>query len=108
METATQTRERDMRQDRRKLEAQAIGHAIFAEIRDLLPREVEAAVHERLLATLHRNGVLLVRENERGQLGLEPLDDKGWTPSERVKFEQDKIAAMHQMASFVVKLPESR
>ncbi|NKX40958.1 hypothetical protein HGG71_05675 [Rhodobacteraceae bacterium R_SAG2] len=106
MATAVQALERDQMQDRRKHEAQAIGHAIFAEIRDLLPREVEAEVHERLMATLYRNGVLLVRDTERTALGLEACDERGWTPSERVKFEQDKIAAMHQMASFVVKLPD--
>lgn len=108
METAIQARERDMRRDRRKYQAQMIGQAIFTEIRDLIPIEVEGEVHDRLLAALYRNGVLLVREDEREQLGLEPLDEKGWTPSERVKFEQDKIALMHQMASFVVKMPESK
>lgn len=108
MKTTTQARERDMRQELRKHEAQMIGHAIFAEIRDLLPREVESEVHERLLATLYRNGVMLVRDDERAELGLEPRDEKGWTPSERVKYEQDRIAAMTENASFVFKLDEPK
>ena len=105
METATQKHERDMLQDRRKHEARAIGHAIFDEIRDLLPPEIESEVHARLLDVIYRNGVLLVRDSERGKLGLGPLDDKGWTPSDRVKFYQDRIAAMTQMPSYIIKPP---
>ena len=108
MKTANQALEQDMRHDHRRYDAQRIGHAIFEEIRDLLPRDVGDEVHERLLATLYRNGVLLVREDERAKLGLEPCDDKGWTPSERVKFEQDRISAMLEMASFVVNLKDSK
>ena len=100
--TASSMYERDMRYDLRRHEAQAIAHAIFAEIRDLIPHEVEGDVHDRLLSTLHRNGVLLVRENERGKLGLEQCDEKGWTPSERAKYEQDRLNAMYSMASFIV------
>jgi hypothetical protein len=107
METATQARKRDMRLDRRRHAAKVIGHAIFLEIRDLLPGDAEGEIHERLLTTLYRNGVLLVRDDERKSLGLEPCDELGWTPSERVKFEQDRIAAMSEMASFVVKLDQS-
>ena len=88
--------------DRRRHEPQAIAHAIFAEIRDLLPHDVQGDVHERLLATLHRNGVLLVRDEERGRMGLEPCDEKGWTPSERVKFEKDRLEAMYSMATIIV------
>ena len=100
--SASSVYERDMRCDRRRHEAQAIAHAIFAEIRDLLPHEVEGDVHDRLLSTLHLNGVLLVRDNERGKLGLEPRDEKGWTPSERVKYEQDRLTAMYSMAAIMV------
>lgn len=107
MKTAAQEREMEFRQDLRKHEAQAIGYAIFDEIRELLPREVEKEVHERLLYTLYRNGVMLVRDDERDKLGLEPRDDKGWTPSERISLERDRISAMARMSSIVVNMPEN-
>lgn len=93
--------------DRRRAEARAIGHAIFNEIHDLLPRDVAGEVHARLLDTIYRNGVLLVRDDERADLGLDPCDEKGWALSERVKFEQARISAMLQMAPLVVKMPEA-
>ena len=107
METAVEYYERDMRIDHRKRETQLIGHAIFSEIRDLLSSDIETEAHDRLLETLYRNGVMLVRDDERAKLGLEPRDEKGWTPSERVKHEQDRIAAMHQVSSLAVRRGES-
>lgn len=106
MEAETQASERDYRVDMRKRQAEAISNAIWSEIKGLIPPNIEREVFTRIFESVHRNGVMLVRDSERQKLGLDHFDEKGWIPSERVKFEQDKIAAMTQMASFVVKMPE--
>lgn len=106
METVAESRERDMRMNHRKHDSQLIGRSIFSEIRDLLPSDVEGEVYKRLLETLYLNGVMLVRDDERAKLGLEPRDEKGWTPSERVKYEQDRVAAMYQVSSLAVRFSE--
>ncbi|WP_288927325.1 hypothetical protein [uncultured Maritimibacter sp.] len=106
METATQSLERDMRMDHRKREAVALGHAIVDEIRDMIHPHDLGEVRERIFEALYRNGVMLIRDEERAKLGLESRDKLGWTPSERVQFEHDRFAAMAQMTSFVVDLSE--
>ncbi len=100
METATQTVERDYRIDIRKQQAEAISHAIWSEIKGLIPPNIEREVFTRIFETVHRNGVMLVRDSERQKLGLDPCDLKGWTPSERLTFEQDRIAAMQKLVQF--------
>lgn len=104
METATQVQARDLRQDRRRHETRVIGNAVFEEIRNLLPSEVGGEVHARLLDALYRNGVLLIRDDEREKLGLEPCDEKGWTPSEQVKSEQAKLDPRQSFAAVFMKL----
>lgn len=106
MTTANKLRERDYRIDKRRYAAQSIARALFAEIQDLIPHEAEREVHVRLLETLYKNGVLLVQDAERSTLGLEGCDLKGWTPSERVKYEQDKLAAMFEASKMII--PENR
>lgn len=101
--TATQEYERDFLADRRRREAEAIGHAIFSEIEDILPPDIAGEVCERILAALYRNGVLLVRDEERAKLGLESCDDKGWTASERVQFKQQRMEALLAMQTVIVK-----
>lgn len=90
----------DMLPDRRRREGIAIANAIMMELRDILPDEIAGEVHERIWWAIYSNGVLLVRDDERAKLGLEPCDRAGWTPSERVKYEQDRIEAMQIMAAF--------
>lgn len=75
--------------DRRRRSSIAIAYAVYDEIRDLLTEDQDREVLNRIQDVIYQNGVLLIRDEERGALGLEPADILGWTPSERVKREQD-------------------
>jgi hypothetical protein len=84
--------------------SKAFAAAIMAEIEDLIPECDKSQVHGRLLRVLHDNGAAWTTDEDRAAMGLQPRDELGWTPSERVKYEQDRMAAMTEVASFVVKL----
>jgi len=93
--------EEDLRVDRRRFAADGIARALFAEIVDLLPYQVQGEVMRRLLWSLHSNGVMLIRDSEREQLGLPLLDEKGWTESERVEHERERLRIISEWAHSV-------
>ncbi|MCP4933516.1 MAG: hypothetical protein GY927_04765 [bacterium] len=43
---------------------------------------------------LHSNGACWTTEEERQKLGFEPRDELGWTPSERVEYENKRREAL--------------
>lgn len=86
----------------RRRHADAIGVALFDEIRHVLPYDIENEVHRLLLDGVYRNRVMLITDDERVALGLEGKDEKGWTPSDRVKMAQEKLSAMMAMQHIVI------
>ena len=91
--------------DFRLRKAQALTAALMREIEPYLPVDTRLGdVHDAMLDVLHANGAAWTTDEERAKMGLEPRDDIGWTPSERVRHEQDRIEAMQMLMSFVVQL----
>ncbi len=79
----------------RRARAQALAAALMDEVKDVLPGDFDqAAVYDRLLDVLYQNGAAWTTDEERRRYGLEPRDELGWTPSERVEWEQKKAEAL--------------
>ena len=101
--TATQKRQHEQGLlDLRRRHADAISHAIMREVRHLIPSDVGGEVFEGIWEAIYRNGTMIISDKESAALGMEPKDERGWTPSDRVKFEEDKIALMHQMVDLTI------
>lgn len=90
--------------DIRRRHADSIGFALFDEIRHLLPHDIDNEVHRLLLEGVYRNRVMLITDDERVALGLEGKDKKGWTPSARIKMEQERLTAMMAIQNIVIKI----
>ena len=65
-----------------------LARALMDEIEYLVQNPIP--VRLVLEAALIRNGAFTITDEERASLGLEPRDADGWTPSERVKREQQR------------------
>ena len=91
------------RQNLRLMRAQEFAAALMMEIGDVLEsdfdRNARRAVHDRLIDVLYRNGACFTTDEERQKIGLEPRDELGWTPSERVDYEKKRIEALQLMAA---------
>lgn len=77
--------------DKRKHNAVALATALMCELDDVLGDYDRRAVYDRLLTVLYENGAAWTTDEERAKLGLEPRDQLGWTPSERVAQEQRRL-----------------
>ena len=81
--------------NKRLLRAKQLAAEIIREIEDVSdPKTNLSAVYNSLLDVLYANGASWITDQDRAEMGLEPRDDKGWTPSERIKLEQDRSNAM--------------
>lgn len=89
--------------DLRRYRAQHFAAAIMREIQDVVSDADYAAIHDRLLHVLHQNGAEIMTDQTRAEMGLEPRDNLGWTPSERVRHEQEKQRLMLCMAPLFIK-----
>jgi len=89
------------RQDLRKHRAIAFTAAVMREIEDLIPHEANRDIYYRLLDLFHANGASIMTDEDRAKEGLEPRDAKGWTPSERVDYERQKLEVMQMMVAGV-------
>jgi hypothetical protein len=88
-------------QDIRARRARSLAHEVFREIEDLLPQEVSREALHRLMLVFTANGASLLTDQDRAEMGLEPRDGLGWTPSERIRFHDEKISAMHALSRIV-------
>jgi hypothetical protein len=87
----------------RQRRADRIAHELLAEIRHLNLEDRDwRLVRETLQDVLERNGAHIMTDADRAEMGLEPRDNEGWTPSERVKLEIEHRDAMMTMASIMV------
>ena len=92
-------RMREMRPDLRYHRAVQLTAAVFREIEGAVPCDDHREIHDKLLKLFHDNGWSIMTDEDRRDNGLEPRDDFGWTPSERVRHEQLRTQAMLQMAN---------
>lgn len=103
--TATQIMEEEKNTKRlhhpdvRRHRATALTAALMAELSDVLDDFDMERVHDRLFKALYDNGAAWVTDEDRAALGLEPRDIYGWTPSERVSAEQDRLKAILSLHS---------
>ena len=65
----------------------------------MIDPDVRRDVSDRLYSVLYANGASLITDEDRAEIGLEPRDELGWTPSERVRAEQVRIETMQLMAA---------
>jgi hypothetical protein len=93
----------DFLHDQRAYMVKMLASAIFREIQDIIPAEIDREVYGRIQDALYRNGVLLTTDDERAKLGLEPRDSQGWTYSERVQAKDRYIEAMASLQMTIVK-----
>lgn len=85
--------------DLRRERAMQLASLIMSEINDLIPKDpINHDLHrrfdERLFDLFHRNGYSVTTDDERSRYGFEPRDGLGWTASERVQAERDRVNAM--------------
>lgn len=86
------------RTDFRRRRAEYLTAAIMDELKDILQPYSDDRlldhVYERLCRVLYENGAHIMTDRDRAEAGLEPRDDLGWTPSERVAYEKARREAM--------------
>lgn len=95
------------RPDLRRMRAQQFTAAIFQELSDIIPDDSHRTAHERLFQLFYDNGWAVTTDEERHAQGLEPRDDLGWTPSERVEEKRRKLEVMHAMANIIVSIDKT-
>ena len=86
----------------RRHRAKHMAAAVMQEIKDFIPGETLPDVHDALIKCFDRNGLSLINDEERAHLGLEPRDDNGWTPSERLQSERAYLDAMLAMSQQII------
>lgn len=84
--------------DLRRRRADYFTVTVLEEIKDLLPNDVIQEVHHRLFKVFHENGACIITDEERRAEGLEPRDELGWTPSERLAQNQLKPKTIQMTA----------
>lgn len=85
--------------DLRRKRAEALAAALMQEIDDVLGDYDRGPVYDRLRHVLYMNGAAWTTDEDRAAHGLEPRDELGWTPSERVKHEQQRIEMLYSIAA---------
>lgn len=89
-----------MMENRRLRRAQFLFAAVFAEIQDVLRSydpikdDLDGELYDRLLHVFMENGAYIMTDKDRAEMGLEPFDKKGWTPSEKVAEKRRREEAM--------------
>ena len=84
----------------RRMKALAFTDALMLEIEDLVPSVDREAICRRIYDVLYENGASWTTDAEREKMGLEPRDERGWTPSARVQFEIDRRNALLSLSEF--------
>ena len=87
------------RMDLRRRRADFFTAMVFEEIRDLLPDDTMRDVRDRLLKVFYENGACIITEQARRAEGLEPRDELGWTPSEKVADRLCRLETMQMLAA---------
>lgn len=91
------------RPDIRLRRAQSLTALLMEEIRDMMPTDFDQqAVCDRLIHVLYENGAAWTTDEDRAAHGLEPRDDLGWTPSERIAQKQRELEAMQMQQVFIL------
>lgn len=84
----------DLRIDRRRQRADLLLSIIVQKVDRYIPREHRRDLYGELLELFRNEGVELLTDYDRQQMGLPPRDDKGWTMEEIMAYEQRRIDLM--------------
>lgn len=110
MSTATEKfMEDSSRIDFRKKRAAHLASVLVREIEDVLPHDTHDAlrdIHDRIFEMLYLNGAAWTTDEERRALGFEERDLLGWTPSERIKHQQQILEFMTKLQHPIVEIPQ--
>ncbi|TIL36189.1 hypothetical protein [Mesorhizobium sp.] len=82
------------RSNHRMLRARALANEVWREINGFIADECKREVCDRLMAVFMREGVEVLTDHNRQDLGLPPRGPDGWTEQEIFVFEQLRLDAM--------------
>lgn len=84
-----------MRMDLRRSRADALVSAVMQEMdRRSIPRDVEREVHRALTEVLTREGIEVLSDYTRAEIGLQPRGPDGWTMEEMAALERVRLDAI--------------
>jgi hypothetical protein len=92
----------DMRLDLRYARAQQVTHALLQEVMDYIPSKYQSEAFRKIEDFAHKYGLEIVSDEMRQIAGLQPRDDKGWTPDELIALERARLEAMISRVSAIV------
>ena len=84
----------DIVQNIRRNHERKITAALFSELADILPQDIYEEVYNRIQSAVETNGFMIISDRDRSELGLEPRDVNGWTPSERMQQKRNELDAL--------------
>ncbi len=86
--TASEAREAMQIEDIRERRSKQLAGSIIHCLRRYIPDAAINDAHHELLKLLYESGAYLMTDEDRAELGLEPRDELGWTPSEKLAREK--------------------
>lgn len=98
--TATEMMDVRHRMDLRRLRAHALLAAVINELGDLVSDPREA--HDRLYELFHREGVEILTDYTRNEIGLPPRSLDGWTDAEIKALEMVRLDTILRPLQIVV------
>lgn len=94
----------------RKNRAMALVGAILNELQkdDRFPNEHLSSAHDAMAEVFIRSGAYFMTDQDRAEMGLEPRDFLGWTPSERLERKERERNALLSMMGITTPLKEPK
>ena len=87
-----------LRIDKRRMRAEALAHAIFQKVQPLLHRgddnHLDRDAFYAIFEVCHAEGVEVLTDHRRAELGLRPRGPDGWTDEEVILMERTMQAMM--------------
>lgn len=102
-----------LRIDRRRLRIQPLLHQILQIVGKHLSdedmrRNALRELHNELFDKLYEEGVEIVTDHTRAEIGLPPRGPEGWTAEELIALEQRRMELMTKPLQMVIPSPLSR
>lgn len=92
--TATEVNEKNWAPNVRRRRAESLAHTSLSEIRKFIDPEIEREVFSALLHLFTQQGVDVVTDLDRQQLGLPPRGEEGFTRYELWAMEKARLDAL--------------
>jgi hypothetical protein len=82
------------REDRRYLRARTLAYGVMRSLEPFIADEVQRPALTALLDLFAREGVEVLTDYTRAEIGLPPRDQKGWTIEEIIALERVRLELM--------------